>query len=62
MDRVGTPFTAKYFLPQLIMAGKIFKQALTLISPHFLTQDISASSLRILIGTVHGDIHETGTE
>ncbi len=60
MSVVGERFEAKeYFLPDLIMAGEIFKQAIAIIEPH-LAGGNSASRGTVVVGTVQGDIHDIG--
>lgn len=60
MSVVGQRFESKeYFLPDLIMAGEIFKQAIVLIEPH-LASGNSASRGTVVVGTVQGDIHDIG--
>lgn len=57
---VGERFAAKeYFLPDLIIASEIFKDAIGLIEPH-LKGESSTSRGAIVIGTVQGDIHDIG--
>jgi methylmalonyl-CoA mutase cobalamin-binding domain/chain len=60
MAVVGERFEAKeYFLPDLIMAAEIFKEAISLIDP-YLKGETSDSRGTIVIGTVQGDIHDIG--
>lgn len=59
MKIVGERFTAKeYFLPDLVMAGEILRQANELLRP-LLHGQIEESKLgKIVFGTVQGDIHD----
>ncbi len=60
MATVGERFEAKeYFLPDLIMAGEIFKEAIALVEPH-LTGDGGGAKGTVVLGTVRGDIHDIG--
>ncbi len=60
MSVVGERFeTKEYFLPDLIMAGEIFKEAIALIEPHLAGAN-SASRGTVVVGTVQGDIHDIG--
>jgi len=57
---VGERFESKeYFLPELIMAGEIFKEAINLIDP-YLKGETSDSRGTVVVGTVQGDIHDIG--
>jgi len=60
MSIVGERFESKeYFLPDLIMAGEIFKEAIALIEPH-LAGGSATSRGAVVVGTVQGDIHDIG--
>ncbi len=60
MATVGDRFEAKeYFLPDLIMAGEIFKNAIALVEPH-LSGEGGGSKGTVVLGTVQGDIHDIG--
>ncbi len=60
MATVGDRFEAKeYFLPDLIMAGEIFKEAIALVEPH-LSGNGGSSKGTVVLGTVQGDIHDIG--
>jgi methanogenic corrinoid protein MtbC1 len=57
---VGERFAAKeYFLPDLIMAAEIFKEAVNIITP-YLKGETTDSRGPIVMGTVQGDIHDIG--
>jgi len=51
--------SGEFFLAELIMAGEIMKEAMTLIEPYFKGSGIEPIG-RIAIGTVAGDIHDIG--
>jgi methanogenic corrinoid protein MtbC1 len=60
MSLVGERFEQKeYYLPDLIMSGEIFKEAIELITPH-LSGTKTDSRGAIVMGTVQGDIHDIG--
>ncbi len=60
MSIVGERFELKeYFLPDLIMAGEIFKEAIAVIEPHLAGAN-SVSRGTVVVGTVQGDIHDIG--
>lgn len=63
MDIVGKRFEeGEYFLPELILAGEMLSE-IGLMAKPFLEQspDKPAKKLgRVLIGTVHGDLHDIG--
>ena len=63
MDIVGKRFeTGEYFLPELILAGEVLDQIGAMAKPLIiLTSDKPAKKLpKVLIGTVHGDLHDIG--
>lgn len=60
MSVVGERFEARdYFLPDLILSGDIFNQAIALIEP-LLSGAGAASKKPVVIGTVQGDVHDIG--
>lgn len=63
MDIVGKRFEeGEYFLPELIMAGEVLDQIGALTKPLIQQSPDSPSRKlgRVLIGTVHGDLHDIG--
>jgi len=62
MNAVGEKFTSgEYFLPNLVIAGSAMQQAMQLLEPELKErQQELESSGKVVIGTVHGDIHEIG--
>ena len=63
MDIVGKRFeSCEYFLPELILAGEVLDQIGAMAKP--LIQDSPGKPVkklaRVLIGTVHGDLHDIG--
>lgn len=62
MNAVGEKFASgEYFLPNLVIAGSAMQQAMQLLGPELKErQQELESSGKVVIGTVHGDIHEIG--
>lgn len=60
MDEVGRLFeTEEYFVPELLLAGRAMKGALGLLKP-LLTASGQKMAVRVIIGTVKGDLHDIG--
>ncbi|AKL95957.1 putative cobalamin binding protein [Clostridium aceticum] len=60
MARVGDSFErGDYFVGDLIFSGEVLSEALDLLKP-ILKNDTSAKTGKILLGTVHGDLHDIG--
>jgi 5-methyltetrahydrofolate--homocysteine methyltransferase len=60
MDEVGKLFEEEeYFVPELLMAGRAMKTAMELIKP-LLTASGQKMAVRVIIGTVKGDLHDIG--
>ncbi|EHQ89058.1 cobalamin B12-binding domain-containing protein [Desulfosporosinus youngiae] len=60
MSEVGSRFEAgDYFLSELILAGEAMKGAMDLLEPHLggVNQEHRGD---VVIGTVHGDVHDLG--
>ncbi|NVM52348.1 MAG: corrinoid protein [Candidatus Helarchaeota archaeon] len=49
----------EYYLPDVVMSGEAFKMAMEVIDP-YLTSEKFATSGKIVIGTVEGDMHSLG--
>ena len=60
MDEVGRRFECnEYFVPELLIAARAMKTALTIITPAL--ADAGAEAVgRVVIGTVQGDLHDIG--
>ncbi len=63
MSEVGRLFEEEeYFIPELILAGKMLKSIADKVKPH-LTADVESEKKgRVLLGTVAGDIHDIGKD
>ena len=60
MDEVGRLFEAQdYFVPELLLAARAMKSALVLIKP-LLSASGQKMAVRVVIGTVKGDLHDIG--
>jgi len=60
MDEVGKLYQCEeYFVPELLLAGRAMKNAMELLKP-LLTASGHKMAVRILIGTVKGDLHDIG--
>ena len=60
MDEVGRLFEAQdYFVPELLLAARAMKGALVLIKP-LLSASGQKMAVRVVIGTVKGDLHDIG--
>ncbi len=62
MDIVGEKFSSgEYFLPNLIISANGMQDAMKLLEPELHNRNQSVKSAgKVVIGTVHGDIHEIG--
>ncbi len=60
MDEVGRLFeTEEYFVPELLLAGRAMKSAMELLRP-LMAMSGEKLAIRIVIGTVKGDMHDIG--
>jgi corrinoid protein of di/trimethylamine methyltransferase len=60
MDEVGRLFEAEeYFVPELLLAGRAMKAAMELLKP-LLSASGQKMTVRVVIGTVKGDLHDIG--
>jgi 5-methyltetrahydrofolate--homocysteine methyltransferase len=63
MNFVGERYKAgEYFLSELIVSGEIFKESMKLIEPHLKTNNRSSKMIKVVLGTVKGDIHNIGKD
>jgi methanogenic corrinoid protein MtbC1 len=63
MDIVGDRYKAgDYFLSELIVSGEIFKDSMNLIEPKLKAGQDSAQAVKVVLGTVKGDIHNIGKD
>ena len=60
MDQVGRLFECEeYFVPELLLAGRAMKSAMELLKPR-LSASGQRMAVRVVIGTVKGDLHDIG--
>ena len=60
LDIAGEKFEKmEYFLPELVVAGEIAKEAMKIIEP-FLKSEMIESKGKVILATVDGDIHDIG--
>jgi len=60
MEIVAERFKAgEVFIPEVLVAARAMNQGLLLLEPH-LAGDAQGAGLRVLIGTVYGDMHDIG--
>jgi corrinoid protein of di/trimethylamine methyltransferase len=60
MDEVGRLFECEeYFVPELLLAGRAMKGAMELLKP-LLVASGQKMAVRVVIGTVKGDLHDIG--
>lgn len=63
MQIVGERFKGgEYFLPELILSGETLKQIAALVTPYLKASITSDKRVKIVIGTVKGDIHDIGKD
>jgi len=61
MRRVGERYEAgDLFLPELMMAGEIMKEAMAIISPYLKGSERVQRMGKVVLGTVEGDLHDIG--
>ena len=61
MMEVGLRYeNGEYFISSLIVAGELFRQAVELVYPLIEKKIKGRESGAVLLGTVHGDIHDLG--
>ena len=63
MQVIGRRFAAgEAFIPELIMGGEIMKSISQAVMPEGDEPDAASSKGTVVIGTVHGDIHDIGKD
>lgn len=61
MEEIGNLFEqGDYFLPEVIVAGEIFKDCMKIIEPKLISSKKAEPTGKVVIGTVQGDVHEIG--
>ncbi|MDP6667294.1 MAG: corrinoid protein [Dehalococcoidia bacterium] len=60
MDEVGRRFkAAEYYMPEVLISARAMTTAMNIVRPLISASD-SAARGRVVIGTVHGDLHDIG--
>jgi len=49
-----------YYLSDLVMSEEIFKEVMEIIEPYFPKDATKTNDVKIIIGTIEGDIHDLG--
>lgn len=49
-----------YYLSDLVMSEAILKEVMEIIEPHFPQNGIESNGIKVIIGTIEGDIHDLG--
>jgi len=63
MTVLGDKFECEeVFIPELIMGGEIMKGIAALLKPHITAGEAKEKRGTIVLGTVHGDIHDIGKD
>jgi len=61
MRKVGERYEAgEYFLPELMMAGEIMKEAMVILNPYLKSSESIQQPGKVILGTVEGDLHDLG--
>ncbi|HVI42883.1 MAG TPA: corrinoid protein [Anaerovoracaceae bacterium] len=61
MDKVGDLFkNGDVFLPEVFMSAECLQEALTLLKPLLKSDYEGSGNIKIVIGTVEGDLHDIG--
>ncbi len=60
MDEVGDLYQhGEYFLPELLISARAMQRALDILKPRLAQQGVTSIG-KVVIGTVHGDLHDLG--
>ena len=63
MTTLGEKFACEeVFVPELIMGGEIMKGIAAELKPRITTEDTTGKRGTVVVGTVHGDIHDIGKD
>ena len=63
MGVVGQRFEAgEYFIPELVLAGEMLKSISAEVKPRVQQSSDGQQGAKVLLGTVHGDIHDIGKD
>lgn len=63
MEVVGTLFREnEMFIPEVIMSAKAMEAGIKLLNPFMLTSSVDKKRVKVVLGTVKGDIHNIGKD
>jgi len=61
MNKVGEKYeVGEFFLPELMMAGEIMKEAMSIVTPYLKRPEEVHQMGKVVLGTVEGDLHDIG--
>lgn len=61
MEAVGKKMqSGEYFIPEVLLAGQVMKQALEIIRPSLIQAGPQQSMGKVVMGSVQGDLHDIG--
>jgi 5-methyltetrahydrofolate--homocysteine methyltransferase len=60
MDQIGDEFKLNnIFIPEVLLSARAMNEGLVLLEPHLIKQETD-QHCKVLIGTIHGDMHDIG--
>lgn len=60
MSEVGRQFEAgEYFVPEMLISARAMQASMAILKPFLQQSDVNSSG-KVVIGTVHGDLHDIG--
>ncbi len=63
MRLVGEKFkNGEIYMPEVLVACDVYYRSLALIRPYITTSDLQAGRGKVILGTIHGDIHTVGKD
>jgi 5-methyltetrahydrofolate--homocysteine methyltransferase len=63
MRKVGEKFkTGEIYMPEVLVSCDVYYRGLEAVRPHIQPSDRKAARGRIVLGTIHGDIHTVGKD
>lgn len=63
MRRVGEKFkSGEIFMPEVLVSCDVYYKGLQAVRPHISSSDLKGIRGKIILGTIHGDIHTVGKD
>ncbi len=63
MRLVGEKFkNGEIYMPEVLVACDVYYRSLELVRPHLTASDLKAGRGKMILGTIHGDIHTVGKD